>query len=38
MANKIAGIIYLLVGFSLAPVIIGIPIMILGIWHLTRKN
>jgi len=38
MMNKFAGIVYIIIGLFLTPFIIGIPIIILGVWHLSRKD
>lgn len=34
--HKLAGVVYLVAGFFLAPLIIGIPLMIYGAYKLTR--
>jgi uncharacterized membrane protein len=38
MVNKLAGVVYIAVGLFLTPFFIGIAIIILGIWHLSRKD
>jgi hypothetical protein len=35
-SHKAAGVIYLIVGFFMAPFLIGIPIMIYGVYKLTK--
>jgi len=34
--HKAAGVMYIVIGFFMAPILIGIPIMIYGVWKLLK--
>ncbi|MEM7205319.1 MAG: hypothetical protein AAF628_34000 [Planctomycetota bacterium] len=34
--SKVAGVMFIIIGFFTAPMLIGIPIMLLGLWKLCR--